>query len=218
MVKQSAALAVEGPGTEMETKVARAKVAEPTPNEDRIVIGARIRELRRARNLTLNALSESAGLSVSFLSMIERDISTPSIKALHDIANALSINISWFFPDSDPSNSAEAAIVVRREKRRALRFDSGIRDELLCPGLSGQLELLSCTFAPGSVSGDADYDHAGEEAGVIIRGQLDLWVDGELYRLNAGDSFHFDSTRPHRYANPGLAETEVIWAITPPSY
>jgi transcriptional regulator with XRE-family HTH domain len=205
-------------GRTMEEDMARAKVARLAPHEDRIVIGPRIRELRRARNLTLNALSENAGLSVSFLSMIERGISTPSIKALHDIANALSINISWFFPDNDPPDSAEAAIVVRRDKRRALRFDSGIRDELLCPGLAGQLELLSSTFAPGSASGDADYDHAGEEAGVIIRGQLDLWIDGDLYRLHAGDSFHFKSTRPHRYSNPGPTETEVIWAITPPSY
>lgn len=198
--------------------MARAKAVRLAPNEDRIVIGPRIRELRRARNLTLTALSENAGLSVSFLSMIERDLSTPSIKALHDIANALNINISWFFPDSDSPDSAEAAIVVRRDKRRALRFDSGIRDELLCPGLAGQLELLSSTFAPGSTSGDADYDHAGEEAGVIVRGQLDLWVDGDLYRLQTGDSFHFNSTRPHRYTNPGPTETEVIWAITPPSY
>ncbi len=198
--------------------MSNAKVVRLGQREERIVIGARIRELRRAKRMTLNDLSERSSLSASFLSMIERDISTPSIKALHDIANALSINISWFFPEENQPNSAEANIIVRHDKRRALRFGSGIRDELLCPGLSGQLELLSSTFAPGSTSGDTTYNHAGEEAGVIVRGQLDLWVDDELYRLQAGDSFHFESTRPHRYMNPGPTDTEVIWAITPPSY
>ncbi|MGB6489486.1 MAG: cupin domain-containing protein, partial [Steroidobacteraceae bacterium] len=60
--------------------------------------------------------------------------------------------------------------------------------------------------------------HAGEEAGVVVRGRLELWVDGQSVVLETGDSFGFESTRPHRYRNPGSEETEIVWAITPPSY
>jgi mannose-6-phosphate isomerase-like protein (cupin superfamily) len=53
---------------------------------------------------------------------------------------------------------------------------------------------------------------------VVIRGRLELWVDGKSFLLEAGDSFGFPSSLPHRYRNPGTEEAEVIWAITPPSY
>lgn len=182
------------------------------------VLGRRIRDLRKAKRLTLQQLSRRASLSAGYLSQIERDLATPSIKALHDIAEVLGVNIGWFFPVRTDSEAKEAAVVVRLADRRALKFGSGIRDELLCPDLSGRLELLACHFAPGSSSGDDAYSHDGEEAGVVIEGQLDLWIDDELFRLRRGDSFHFESRRQHRYRNPGSTDTLVIWAITPPSY
>lgn len=194
-------------------------VATATTNEGMPrVLGRRIRDLRKAKRLTLQQLSQRASLSAGYLSLIERDLATPSIKALHDIAEVLGVNIGWFFPDKVESDMREAAVVVRQANRRALKFGSGIRDELLCPDLSGRLELLACHFAPGSSSGDEAYSHDGEEAGVVVEGQLDLWIDGEVFRLKRGDSFHFESRRPHRYRNPGSTDTLVIWAITPPSY
>lgn len=198
----------------MRDGAAVAVTSEGTPR----VLGRRIRDLRKAKRLTLQQLSQRANLSAGYLSLIERDLATPSIKALHDIAEVLDVNIGWFFPVAGNLDTREAAVVVRQADRRSLKFGSGIRDELLCPDLSGELELLACHFAPGSNSGDEAYSHDGEEAGVVIEGQLDLWVDDELFRLKRGDSFHFRSDRPHRYRNPGSTDTLVIWAITPPSY
>ena len=57
-----------------------------------------------------------------------------------------------------------------------------------------------------------------EEAGLVVSGRLDLWIDGVEVRLEAGDSFSFPSTLPHRYRNPGRGGTVVVWAMTPPSY
>jgi mannose-6-phosphate isomerase-like protein (cupin superfamily) len=88
----------------------------------------------------------------------------------------------------------------------------------LSPNLSGSLELLSCRFPPGGSSGEEPYTHAGEEAGAVILGRLEPWVNGRSVLLEAGDSFGFQSTLAHRYRNPGPDETEVIWAITPPSF
>ena len=93
-----------------------------------------------------------------------------------------------------------------------------IADELLSPTLAGALELLSCRLPPGPTSGEHPYTHQGEEAGLVLRGQLELWVDGKTFRLNVGDSFGFPSSLPHRYRNPGNEEAEIIWAITPPSF
>ena len=183
------------------------------------IMGQQVRELRKAKRMTLKELALASRLSSGYISLIERDLCTPSIKALHDIATALEINISWFFPaPSVKSASSESDIVVRKENRRVLRFGDGIRDELLSPNLGTELELLSCHFEPGANSGNSPYSHDSEEAGVVVFGQINLWVDDILYQLKEGDSFQFDSRRPHRYTNNGKTEAHVIWAITPPTY
>ena len=180
-------------------------------------IGREVRGLRKARGLTLSALAEATGLSIGYLSLVERDLATPSIKALHAVSRALGVTISWFF-EAGSVPDEERDLVVRRVRRRRLDYSAGIVDELLSPSLTGALELLASRFPPGASSGEEPYTHAGEEAGVVLRGRLELWVDGKVFLLEAGDSFGFASTLPHRYRNPGTDEAEVIWAITPPSY
>ena len=186
------------------------------PSQPRL-IGRDIRGLRKARGVTLAEVAEASGLSVGYLSLLERDRATPSIKALHAVSRALGVTISWFFEANDVPE-AERDLVVRRARRRRLDYSAGLVDELLSPSLTGALELLSCRFPPGASSGEEPYSHSGEEAGVVIRGRLELWVEGRTVTLEAGDSFGFKSELPHRYRNPGPDETEVIWAITPPSY
>ncbi len=181
-------------------------------------LGSRIRELRKARDVTLQDFAEASGLSAGYLSQIERNLATPSIKALHDIAQVLGVNISWFFPESDSGTEGERRYIVRADRRRTLNFGLGITDQLLCPSLSGDLELLYSTFEPGASSGEEPYSHRGEEAGIVISGELDLWIDNEKFHLEKGDSFNFTSSTPHRYQNPGEGEATVIWAITPPTY
>ena len=109
--------------------------------------------------------------------------------------------------------------MVRAGERKTLRYDGlGMTDFLLTPGLQGRLELILAEIEPGAGSGDEPYSHEGEEAGLVVAGELELWVDEERYLLREGDSFAFASTRPHRYRNPGWATARVVWAVTPPSY
>lgn len=196
-----------------------ARVAHEPPGEAPSIrhLGREIRGLRKARGMTLAVLASESGLSIGYLSLLERDLATPSIKALHAVSRALGVTISWFF-EAGTAPEGERDYVVRRGRRRRLDFSSGIVDELLSPHLAGQLELLSSRFPPGASSGEEPYTHVGEEAGLVVRGRLELWIDGRTFLLEAGDSFGFPSTLPHRYRNPGPDEAEVVWAITPPSY
>jgi transcriptional regulator with XRE-family HTH domain len=195
---------------------AEASPEPPDPSQPRL-LGSEIRGLRKARAITLTELAAASGLSIGYLSLLERDRATPSIKALHAVSRALGVTISWFFEANDVPEE-ERDLVVRRARRRRLDYSAGVVDELLSPNLTGALELLSCRFPPGASSGEEPYTHSGEEAGVVLRGRLELWVDGRMVTLEAGDSFGFQSALPHRYRNPGPDEAEVIWAITPPSY
>lgn len=188
-------------------------VLEPDPS-----VGQEIKDLRKASNVTLNKLSEATGLSKGYLSQIERGISSPSIKALHSISRALGVNISWFFRSPSDGDDEFKDYIVRKDNRRSLNFESGIRDELLSPNLSRDIELLRCTFQPHSFSGKEPYEHRGEEAGFVVSGQLTLWLNGKKIQLRSGDSFAFESTIQHRYANESEAETVIVWVVSPPSY
>jgi transcriptional regulator with XRE-family HTH domain len=183
-------------------------------------LGPQIRSLRRRSGLTLAQLAERAELSIGHLSQVERSLSTPTIKQLQAISRAMGVNIGSFFQAVGSNQQAEndRGIVVRAGRRKVLSIDGlGIVDELLVPSLEGALELLLCTIAPGAESGEA-YSHEGEEAGFILSGNLELWVDEQYHYLEEGDSFAFASSRPHRYRNPGSIPVKVIWAITPPTY
>lgn len=180
-------------------------------------IGEQIRELRLIKRLTLQQLAQDVGISVGYLSQIERNRSRLPIRTLRRICDVLGVHMSWFFQSTPEGPARERAVVVRAGNRRRMTFTGlGIDEELLSPNLSGPLELLMSTLEPGADSGE--YAHEGSEAGVVIAGSMELWVNGQHYLLAAGDSFSFKSTEPHRCRNPGTSPTKVVWVITPPHY
>lgn len=169
--------------------------------------------------MTISRLALRIDRSIGYLSQIERNKSAVTISALQEIADALGVQIAWFFQPQQLVKPEEAGIVVRKANRRRLHFPgSGIEEELLSPNLSGQLELILTTFQPGSTTGDRDRVRRGEEAGYVISGTLELTVEGRRLRLNEGDSFAFARKGPHRCGNPGKDTAVVLWVITPPSY
>lgn len=188
-----------------------------SPFDPEAAIGEQLRELRLLKSLTLKDVAEKAGISLGYLSQLERNHSRLPIGVLKKISDALGVHMNWFFQQRDAGDASERDIVVRAGNRRRLSFTGlGITEELLSPNLSGPLELLQSTIAPGADS--EDYSHDGAEAGLVLSGTLDLWVAGRHFRLNEGDSFSFKSTELHRCANPGKVATRVLWVITPPHY
>ncbi len=180
-------------------------------------IGDEIRGLRKAQGLTLKQVAVAAGISVGYLSEIERNLTRVPIGTLKALCDVFGIHMNWFFRAGKLGPAEERDIVVRADNRPRLTFPGlGITEELLSPNLTGQLELLISTIAPGADSDD--YTHDGSEAGLVLDGTLDLWVDQAHLVLHAGDSFAFPSIRQHRCANRGATPTRVLWVITPPHY
>jgi transcriptional regulator with XRE-family HTH domain len=180
-------------------------------------VGGRIRELRKAQGRTLSDVATAVGISVSYLSQIERDVSRLPIGVLKDVAAALGVHMNWFFHGGEPGPVDERDVIVRAANRRNLTFTGlGISEELLSPNLAGPLELLISTIRPGADS--EFYTHDGAEAGLVMQGTLELWVGERHFRLPEGDSFAFPSTEPHRCANRGKRPVKVLWVITPPHY
>lgn len=180
-------------------------------------IGEQIRQLRKARGWSLTQLSQQCGRSIGLLSQIERGTSQPNVLTLKAIANALGVQVGWFFPAGAPAPARERGLIVRAPARKRLTFEGGVANDLLSPNLEGPLELLQTTLEPGARSGDA-FAHGGHECGLVLSGELQLSVDGESHTLLPGDSFSFSSGRKHWFSNPGQVPTVVVWVLTPPSY
>ena len=188
-------------------------------------LGEELRGLRKAHGLTLQDLADASGKSVSFISKIERGLARPSITALQDIAEALSVPIGWFFQTDGPVPADERPYIVRKDRRRRLTYSGmvsttdymGFADHLLSASLDGELAMGMSEYAPGGTSGDDLYTHKGEEAGLVIEGEIELALDEDVFRLSAGDSFSFPASIPHTYRNPGTVVAKVVWANTPVS-
>ena len=181
-------------------------------------VGTEIRRLRKIRKLTLDGLSQATGLSVGYLSQVERNKSSPTVKAMFDISHALGVTINWFFHDGTADERAGDRFIVRAGRRRSIRYDTGTVDELLNTQAVASFEFLMSTLPVGFTFREAPYSHEGEECGLVLSGTLQIQIDGIEYQLAEGDSFSFPSSLKHRYTNPGDVETRVIWCTSPPTY
>lgn len=181
-------------------------------------IASQIRDLRKAKKLTLKEFSKRCGLSIGHLSQVERGVSEISLSALKAIANALEVQISWFFEEADTPSSLEQHFVVRANQRRQLKFTgTGISEELMSPDLKGETLVVMTEIQPGA--GDPiDVSRPVEESGVVLDGELELWIGEQQFLLAKGDSFRIPKNAPHRCANPSIEVSRSLWIITPPHY
>ena len=188
-------------------------------------IGVEIREVRKARGVTLKDLSAQVDCSIAYLSRIERGAARVSVEQLEQISAALNVDPKWFFPDRGSNGPLETAHVVRKDKRRPLSNmysrsaeELGFEDELLSSSLDGGFYLLISRFpaASGPKQSPLDgYAFEGEQHGVVLEGEILLLLDDERVVLKKGDSFSYPSTIPHRFRNNGPSEAVMVWAMAP---
>jgi transcriptional regulator with XRE-family HTH domain len=184
-----------------------------------LTLGMQVRDLRKSRGMTLVDLAGRIKRSVGWLSQIERGMSEVSISAMHEIAQALDVTVSWFFQNDAQANAEEARLIVRKANRRKFDFHgTGVHEEILSPTLNGQILLIESTFAPGTGTGDRDRKRKSEEAGLVLSGVLELHVDGQKFTLRAGDSFGLPREGTHRCFNPAGEPAVVLWITTPAAY
>ena len=182
-------------------------------------LGARVRELRKAKHMTLQALADAVGRSVGYVSQLERDLSRVDIETLHAISDALGVGINWFFEGDGDASAEERDVIVRRDKRRRLHFTgSGLDEELLSPNLNGPFEMILTTYPPGVATGGTPYSRPVDQAGMVLSGAIELEVEGRRYDLEEGDSFAFSGRQAHLSRNAGTVEARVLWVISPPTY
>ncbi len=188
----------------------------PGPDAERRLDGRPLRRLREERGWSLRTASERTGLSVSFLSSLERGVSGASIATLQRLAGAYDTTLLELF--GPPTPEAPRRLVGAND-RAVLRLSSEqVRIEQLARGAT-RLEPQLFVLGDGA-SSEGAYRHEGEEFLYLLSGALTVWVgEDETYRLRrAGDALCFPSTLPHRWRNDAGGETRLLWINTPPTF
>ncbi|MCJ7996554.1 cupin domain-containing protein [Rhizobium cremeum] len=180
-----------------------------------IAVGQKVRRLRRDAGKTLEAVAQATGVSVSQLSTFERTSHGLSFTALHAVASLLGTTIA----NLSGQEQREGGESLIRDGRwpRWPTTSSGVTIQVLAEGRN-QMECNRFQLAPGA-SSEGAYQHEGEEFIYVLSGRLEIILDGDrFFELNAGDSFYFESRRPHSWHNTSDGETVLIWINTPATF
>ena len=175
-------------------------------------IGRRLRNLRREKRISLTVLAEKSGVSVGLISQIERDLVTPSVISLFNLAKALGTDISYFFDEE-----SAPYVLQRKGTHQVIHMDEDRYQHKMLSAAAPEraLDMLLLTMRGGEEYSRATFPHSGEECVYVLSGELTFLIDNEVLTLNSGDSLYFHSTHPHRYINCGQEDCVSIWAITP---
>jgi transcriptional regulator with XRE-family HTH domain len=192
-------------------------------------VGQRLRSERERHGVSLRELARRLEISPSALSQIETGRSRPSVGTLYAIVSELDMSLDELFGSLravasgpravDAPGSPEergATLVQRRETRKGIELESGVRWQRLTPAPEQDADFLYVVYEVGGASSreGTHMRHMGREYGLVLSGRLRVTIGfDEEHELAPGDSIAFESSRPHRLENAGAEPVEAIWFV-----
>ena len=181
-------------------------------------IGAKIKKLRLAKKLTLQAVAKETGFSPALISQIENNNVSPPIATLSKIAKFFDVKIGLFFTEDEEECKYE---VVRKSERkliprvisRAGTSQGYSYESLSFRKQNKKMEPFLLTVAE-KASEENTYSHDGEEFLFVMKGSAELLLDDERIILEEGDCVYFDSAMRHRLLSKDGAEVQVLAVVT----
>ena len=172
-------------------------------------LGERLRLRRKELKLSMKEVAVSSGISIGFISQVERGLTSPSLTSLTAIANFLRSDVTNFL--SQPKSKSS---ITRNEERDVYTINkNGLQYERLSDSFPGHtLNSVIIHEMPGHKT--ESISHEGEEFFFILEGAITIYIDGVVNILEAGDSLHFDSSRSHSAWNHTNKVTSVLHVCT----
>ena len=180
-------------------------------------VGERLQSIRKLKGLSQRELAKRAGVTNSTISMIEKNSVSPSISSLRKVLGGIPMSMVEFFSE-EVLQEIPTQIVYKANELIDIS-DGAVTMKLVGRARpSRAIAFLNEIYPPGADTGEEMLTHEGEETGILVEGRLELVVGLETFVLEAGDSYYFDSTRPHRFRNPFDVPARLISAATPANF
>ncbi len=175
--------------------------ADATPQ-----LGPRLRKRRRQMGLTLQEMCDRAGLSVGYLSQLERDKAVPTLATLAQIARAMDVSVDFFVSTHKPTDALSRAA----GRPQFSLAGSSIVYEAISADYPGS-EMSSYILRVPPLYASETVSHDGEEIIVILEGSIEMTLGGETFTMRPGDSMHYDGKTPHSWTNGSDVPARVLW-------
>jgi transcriptional regulator with XRE-family HTH domain len=195
--------------SDAEARTSSTSIAEEVSSEK---LGLRVRELRRAKGLTLNDLAESSGVSRAMISKVERGEKNPTLVVAAGISEGLGVALSRLVGIEE----RRGVVVVPRNRRMVMRDpETGFERQLLSPTFGNRgVEFIRNVIPEGSSSGEFPPHKRGVQEYVVVeRGSVAAVLDGETHVLEEGDALYFEADVAHRFGNVGVGECSYYLVI-----
>lgn len=180
----------------------------------KIDIGPKIKELRLKKGLKLKDVARETDLSISLISQVENNNTSPSLSTLIKLANFLGTDTSFFLEKAEKKKGG--MVCHKADRKFWTSNDHKIYFELLNPSVrSKKMEIVSAKMERFE-SPPEKYTHEGEEFGLVMKGRIAVQVGDETHILNEGDTIYFESTIPHAIYGVAPEGSEILWVNSPP--
>ena len=177
-------------------------------------IGARIKQYRLAKGLTLKDIELRAKVSATHVSEIERGMTSPTVGALAKIAEAMGTDVAYFV---EKKNVSKFSIVTKARRKRMQYVEWGASYYSLAKDIPNpKISFLKVELEPGIKRPEDTSTHEGEEFALVTKGVMEIIIGEEKYILKEGDSIHYKASKPHAMRNIGDARCRAIWVTLPP--
>ena len=177
-------------------------------------LGKRIKKKRESHGFQMKELSVMIGVTSSLISQIESGKAFPSIVTLKKVADALHTTVGELIGENE--DLVHHPLLKSNERRFVKENNNGTSLHLLSyHDPSKQIEPYIIQFNKNSDSdGIMTSNYPGQEFCFVLNGSFEAVVNGKPYRLNEGDGFYFNSSRPHFFKNISGKKAEILWIIT----
>ncbi|AXF02625.1 helix-turn-helix domain-containing protein [Paraburkholderia hospita] len=186
---------------------------EPTSQIDHQAVGARLRDARKARGLTLMQLSEQSGIAVSTISKAERGDIALTYDKFAALAHALQLEFDAIFGRAKRSGASSIVPTFTASGQQMIYDTPNYEYGMLANDLTGKRMVpMRAHVRARKLSDFPDYiRHSGEEFVFLLDGTLELRFEtGAVFQLKPGDSLYFDSSVGHVYLSTGKKPAEVL--------
>ncbi|MBM3702557.1 MAG: helix-turn-helix transcriptional regulator [Actinobacteria bacterium] len=182
------------------------------------LIPNRIRTIRKKLNLTLDELASKINMSRAYVSKLERSRKAPPISTLFKIAKSLNVDLNYLITGiSGQYNNQKVSLVAEDEQLGVIhqRSSYGYIYKALAYKKNNKLMEAFKIIVP-SKEEQEPFIHDGEEFNYLLKGKARVFVDGEWYLMNEGDSIYYDSALPHYAVSIGGKEAIFLQVNTQP--
>jgi transcriptional regulator with XRE-family HTH domain len=177
-------------------------------------IGSKLKELRLARSLTLQAVAREIGFSIALLSQIENNHISPPIATLSKLARFFNVQMASLFTEKDEEKKYE---IIRKQDRKFVSHvvsragaSHGYFFESLSSGMKNKKMVPFIITVSDEIQDSTTYSNEGESFIHVLRGSFVILLNGSRITLEEGDSIYFDTSLEHRFLPAKGTETTIL--------